>query len=200
MRSTTRRFLLLGLPVLAFTAACHRKRPPVAPPEPAVSTTDDAAERARREAEAREAARRAAEEERLRAEREAAERARGAARTALEASVYFAYDRSDLDAQARTALEAKLPVLQANPGLRIRVAGHTDERGADEYNLALGAHRAAAAKRFLTQRGIDDARIDVVSFGEERPVCSESAESCWAQNRRATFEVVGGAIAVAAPR
>jgi peptidoglycan-associated lipoprotein len=193
-----RRSRLLLVPIVAVAAACHRTRSAPATPAPTASTTttDDAAERARREAEARAAARRA-EEERLRAERQAAERARATARETLQASIYFAFDRSDLDAQARTTLESKLPVLQANTDVRIRIAGHTDERGADEYNLALGSRRAAAAKRFLTQRGIDEARIEIVSFGEERPVCTASEESCWAQNRRDTFEITVGTIASA---
>jgi len=189
------RFLVLAVPVLATTAACNRKRPTPVTPEPVAATNDDA-DRLRREAEAREAARRA-EEERLRLEREAAERAR-AAREALQATVYFAFDRSDLDAEARRVLDAKLPVMQANTDVRIRIAGHTDERGSDEYNLALGARRAAAAKRYLSHHGIDEARMDVVSFGEERPVCTESDETCWTQNRRAAFEVTVGTIAGAA--
>lgn len=130
---------------------------------------------------------------------EAAERARVAARTTLEATIYFAYDRSDLDADARGLLDAKLPVLQANPSIRLRIAGHTDERGSDEYNLALGARRAAAAKRYLTQHGIDDARLDVVSFGEERPACTDVDETCFGRNRRAAFEIVVGTIADAGP-
>jgi peptidoglycan-associated lipoprotein len=194
--------LLLALSVLlASTAACHRKRPTPAAPAPVTTSAgdDDAARREAeaREAEAREAARRAEEEARLRAEREAAERARAAARDALQATVYFSYDRSDLDTQARAVLEAKLPVLQANGGIRIRITGHTDERGSDEYNLALGQRRAAAAKRFLTQRGVDEGRIEIASLGEERPVCTESAEACWAQNRRDAFEITVGSIAAA---
>jgi peptidoglycan-associated lipoprotein len=182
---------------LVFGAACHKKAPATSPaPTPApAAPRDDAAERARREAAEREAAERA----RLEAEARAAAEKAAASKAALEATIYFAYDRSDLEAEARERLEAKLPVLQGNPAIRIRIAGHTDERGSDEYNLALGSRRAAAAKRFLTQRGIDDARIEIVSFGTERPTCSESAESCWSQNRRDTFEITVGTIA-AAPR
>jgi hypothetical protein len=67
--------------------------------------------------------------------------------------------------------------------LRVRVAGHTDDRGSDEYNLALGQRRAASVKRFLTERGVDDARVEIVSFGKERPTCEQQAESCWSRNR-----------------
>lgn len=188
MRHTTR-FLLLALPIVAASSACRPKRPAPAAPEPVAAPVADDADRERREAE--EAERRRAEEERLRAQREAAERARAG----LEASIYFAFDRSDLDAAARQLLEAKLPVLQANPDIRIRIAGHTDERGSDEYNLALSQRRAAAAKRWLAQRGIAEERIELVAFGEEQPVCTESAESCWTRNRRDAFEVTVGTVA-----
>ncbi|MDF1503058.1 OmpA family protein [Roseisolibacter sp. H3M3-2] len=189
-----RTLALLALPLLTVASACRAKRAaPVAAPEAVAAARYDAAERARRDA--AEAGRRAAEEARLRAEREAAERARAV----LEAVVYFEYDRSDLDAEARQTLEAKLPVLQQNAGIRLRIAGHTDERGSDEYNLALSQRRAAAAKRFLTQRGIGDDRLDLVGFGEERPVCTDAAEACWSRNRRAAFELVGGTVAATAP-
>jgi peptidoglycan-associated lipoprotein len=195
-RMTHARLLLALTVLLASTTACHRKRPAPAAPAPVTTSAGDD-DAARREAEAREAARRAAEEARLRAEREAAERARAAARDALQATVYFSFDRSDLDTPARAVLEAKLPVLQANRDVRIHITGHTDERGSDEYNLALGQRRAAAAKRFLTQRGVDEGRIEIASLGEERPVCTESAEACWAQNRRDAFEITVGSIAAA---
>ena len=196
----TTRATVLALLALTSLAACRRKKPAEAP-APVPTATDDDAERRRREEAARaEAERRRLEEERLRAEREAAERARAAARAVLEATIYFEFDRSDLDAAARDALEAKLPVLQANPDVRIRIAGHTDERGSDEYNIALGQRRAAAGKRFLTQRGIDAQRIEIASLGEERPSCGESTEECWRRNRRDEFAIVGGTIATAPAR
>jgi peptidoglycan-associated lipoprotein len=190
------RLVVLLLLATTTATACRRNRPAATTPAPVVQTNDADADRARRDAEAREAAARA-EEERLRAEREAAERARAAARAALEATVYFGFDRYDLDAAARETLDAKLPVMQSNPALRIRVAGHTDEQGSDEYNLALGQRRAAAAKRYLTQRGISGDRIEIVSMGEEQPTCSESTESCWSRNRRDEFTVTVGTIATA---
>ena len=104
-------------------------------------------------------------------------------------SIYFDLDRSDLTTEARATLDAKLGILSGTPEVRIRIAGHTDERGSDEYNIALGQRRAAAAKRYLVQRGIDANRIDLVTFGEERPVCRDSYEGCWSQNRRDEFEV-----------
>lgn len=69
------------------------------------------------------------------------------------------------------------------------ISGHADERGSDEYNLALGQRRAVAAKRYLVDHGIDATRLGVVSYGEEHPVCTASAEACWSKNRRAEFEI-----------
>lgn len=156
----------------------------------------EAAERARREAEARAAAEREAAE---RARREAEERARReaaaaleAARRAFSAAIYFDLDKSDLRADARATLDAKLPLLRANSAVRIRIAGHTDERGSDAYNIALGQRRAAAAKRYLVDNGIAADRIDVVSFGEDRPAAQGSDESAWSQNRRDEFEIIVG--------
>ena len=93
----------------------------------------------------------------------------------------------------RTAL-AKLPVLRANPDVRIRVEGNADERGSDEYNLALGMRRAQLARKYLVDHGIDAGRIDISSNGEEKPVCKDHNESCWSQNRRDEFVIVAGSI------
>jgi peptidoglycan-associated lipoprotein len=122
-----------------------------------------------------------------------------AARNTLRDPIYFDYDKSDLRDDARMALDAKLPILRANPQVRIRIAGHTDERGSDEYNLALGQARAAAARRYLEARGIDGSRIDIVSFGEERPASAGGEETAWSRNRRDEFEIVAGADNLRAP-
>ena len=166
---------LLALTTLTTGTAC-RRRPTSAPVTPAAAGESDA-ERVRREADEAERQRQAAEEAaaRARAEQEAGG-ARGGARAVLEAPVYFSYDRSDLEAQAREALDAKLGVLRANPAVRVRITGHTDDRGSDEYNLALGQRRAAAAKRFLTQREIDPARIEIASVGEDRIILNVTAD------------------------
>ena len=125
------------------------------------------------------------------ARRAAADR-EAAARAALTSEVFFDYDRDALTSDGTARLEAKVPVLQANRDVRIRVEGNTDERGSDEYNLALGQRRAAAAKRFLVSRGVDEARIETISYGEERAACSEHEESCWSKNRRDEFVVTAG--------
>jgi len=183
---------------LLGAAACHRSQVMSATPVPAPDNS--AAERARQDSLAREQARRdsiaRADAARRAAEADAARRAadaEAAARAAMTAPVYFDFDRSDLTSDATARLEAKVPVMEANRDVRIRVEGHTDERGTDEYNLALAQRRAAAAKKFLAARGIDDARIETVSYGEERPVCGEHEESCWAKNRRDEFVITAGA-------
>jgi peptidoglycan-associated lipoprotein len=180
----------LGLPV--GLGACKKKlAPAVAGPTPAQPAAAPAADdAARRE---REAAERAA--------REAAERERRltAARNTLLETIYFEYDQSSITDAGRASLEAKLAILQANPGLRIRIAGHCDERGSDEYNLALGQRRAAAVQRFFADRGVEGGRFDLVSFGRERPAVMGTSEDAWARNRRAEFEIVVGGESLRAP-
>jgi peptidoglycan-associated lipoprotein len=110
--------------------------------------------------------------------------------TAITAPIYFDFDRSVIRPDAAATLDRKIPWLQANPGMRIRIEGNADERGSDEYNLALGQRRAGSAKRYLTERGIAADRFDLISHGEERPVCTEHSEPCWQQNRRADFFIV----------
>jgi len=110
--------------------------------------------------------------------------------TAITAPIYFDFDKSTIRSDAAATLDRKVPWLQANPGMRIRIEGNADERGSDEYNLALGQRRAASAKRYLVDHGIAADRFDLVSYGEERPVCTEHNEACWQQNRRDDFRIV----------
>src|SRR3954471_11157953 len=110
--------------------------------------------------------------------------------TAITAPIYFDFDKSTIRSDAAATLDRKVPWLQANPGMRIRIEGNADERGSDEYNLALGQRRAASAKRYLVNHGIAADRFDLVSYGEERPVCTEHNEACWQQNRRDDFRIV----------
>lgn len=123
----------------------------------------------------------------------AARRALDAARNTLAEMTFFDFDRSDLSSEDRSTLDAKIPILQQHAELRIRIDGNCDERGSDEYNLALGQRRAAAAKRYLTDHGIDVARIDIISYGRERPIAQGDTEASWARNRNDQFEIVGGA-------
>ena len=117
----------------------------------------------------------------------------------LEAAVLFEYDAAEITDAARATLDAKLPILRTNTALRIRVSGHTDSRGSDEYNLALGLRRAAATRKYLSDRGIAVSRIDVVSFGEERPASAGDDDGAFTRNRRAEFEILSGGDALRVP-
>ena len=143
-----------------------------------------------------------AERDRLAAEaaaRDAAAR-RAAAMATLKSVIYFDYDASDIRGDAKSQLDAKLPILRANTAIQIRVSGHADERGSDQYNDALGQRRAASTKRYLTDNGIDAARITIISYGEQRPAMSGTDESAWSRNRRAEFDVIAGEVSVVPPR
>ncbi|MBV8903367.1 MAG: OmpA family protein, partial [Acidobacteriia bacterium] len=104
---------------------------------------------------------------------------------------YFDYDKSDIRADARDALTkdaaALKTILNDYPGATIVVEGHCDERGSAEYNLGLGDRRSTAAKDFLVQLGVAADRLKTISYGKERPACTEHTESCWQMNRRAHF-------------
>ena len=174
-------------------------------PEPPAPVVDSMAirEQARRDSiEAARLAREAAERARLDAERRAreeAERAGAALMADLNAMINFDFDRSDVRSVDMAKLDRKAAILAANPGVRLRVAGHCDERGSDEYNLALGNRRASSAKRYLVNKGVDASRIEIVSFGEERPLDAGHTESAWARNRRSEFELTAGGATLVAP-
>jgi peptidoglycan-associated lipoprotein len=104
--------------------------------------------------------------------------------------IFFGFDRYDLEAEARSTLKANADWLKKNPAGRVEIEGHCDERGTNEYNLALGAKRAQAAKDYLVTLGIATERLSTISYGEEIPVCKEPNESCWRQNRRARFVII----------
>ena len=104
--------------------------------------------------------------------------------------IFFDFDRADLRGDARDTLRANANWLKSNPSARVEIEGHCDERGTNEYNLALGAKRAQAAKDYLVSLGITVERLSTISYGEEIPVCQEHAESCWHQNRRARFVII----------
>ncbi len=98
--------------------------------------------------------------------------------------IYFEFDRSNVRSQFRPVVEAHAEYLRANPSARVILEGHTDERGSREYNLGLGERRGNAVNELLTAGGVPSRQIDVVSYGEERPVCRDSNEDCWQRNRR----------------
>lgn len=107
----------------------------------------------------------------------------------LIGDVYFDFDEADLRAEAREQLGQNASWLRENPDYVATIEGHCDERGTNEYNLALGERRANAAKSYIVSLGVSEDRLSTISFGEERPVCTDASESCWQRNRRAHFVV-----------
>ena len=105
--------------------------------------------------------------------------------------VNFDFDRYDLRPEMREILKGHAAWLKANPQVKVQIEGHCDERGTNEYNLALGAKRAESVKRYLIDLGISQATLSTISYGEELPLCKERNEGCWAKNRRAHFAVSG---------
>jgi peptidoglycan-associated lipoprotein len=203
----TPRLVLASVAALSCLAVGACKKKPATAPTPAPVNQDSInAANARRDSIARadQAARDAADRERARNDsiaraRAAADAAIADARRTIENPVYFEFDQSTLTGDDISKLDAKIPLLNANPNLRIRVSGHTDSRGSDEYNMALGQRRAASAKRYLTQHGIATARIETVSFGEERPAAQGTDEASMAQNRRSEFEIIAGGDSITLP-
>ncbi len=192
---TLRQAAGLALVALAL-GACKKKEPPAAGPGagPTTAGADTAAANARARARADSIA--AAERARVAdAERERARAAEVArAREALTEIVYFEYDSDEITAEAQARLQRKISILQANPGVEVRVEGHTDERGSEEYNVALGQRRAEAVRNFLANYGITGERVTTISYGELRPATEGSGEESWSRNRRAEFAIVGGNI------
>jgi peptidoglycan-associated lipoprotein len=108
-------------------------------------------------------------------------------------TVHFDYDAYAVTDEGRATLQRQAAWLAKYPSVRITVEGHCDERGTREYNLALGARRANSVKEYLVSLGVSAGRLDTISYGKERPICTESDESCYAQNRRGVSTVTGGA-------
>lgn len=108
--------------------------------------------------------------------------------------VFFGYDRFDLSPEARSVLERQAAWLRQYPNVRLLVAGNCDERGTREYNLALGARRAAAARDYLVSLGIAANRLETVSYGKERPLDPRANEEAWSVNRNSHSQIVSGAV------
>lgn len=101
--------------------------------------------------------------------------------------VFFEYDSYDITSPNSSVIQSNAHFLQQHPNISFLIEGHCDERGSIEYNLALGDNRALAAKQALVQQGVSATRIRTISYGKEKPFCTESTEACWQQNRRAHF-------------
>lgn len=164
--------LLLVIPVLLFTVGCQKKAvtqakapapAPAAAPAPAPAPTPGKAP--------------------------APAAPPAASAMIMQEDIYYDFDKSTLRPAAQDDLMKKAAWLRANPNAAVTIEGHCDERGTNEYNLALGDRRADSAKSFLVDLGIAAPRLTTVSYGEERPVCSQHNEECWSKNRRAHFVV-----------
>jgi peptidoglycan-associated lipoprotein len=108
-------------------------------------------------------------------------------------TVHFDYDKYAVTDEDRGTLQRQSAWLQKYPSVRVTIEGHCDERGTREYNLALGARRANAVKEYLVSLGVSSGRVETISYGKERPMCTESDESCYAQNRRGVTTITSGA-------
>ena len=102
--------------------------------------------------------------------------------------IYFAFDQSDLTSESRQVLTEKAELLKAHPALAVLIEGHCDERGTNEYNMALGERRARAAYEFLILLGIESSRLTIISYGEEYPAVPGATEEAWEKNRRDEFK------------
>ncbi len=123
-------------------------------------------------------------------ELEAAQKLADEIRVFESENIYFDFDKSNLKHYARVILKEKAAWLKRNPSYAVLIEGHCDERGTNEYNLALGERRAQAAKKFLMSQGISAERISTISYGEERPADPGHNEAAWAKNRRDEFKLI----------
>lgn len=103
--------------------------------------------------------------------------------------IFFDFDKSEIKPAAKAILEKKAAWLRANPSYKVKIEGNCDERGTNEYNLALGDRRAKTAQKYLNALGISMDRMNSISYGEEKPVCKEKNEKCWSKNRRDDFKL-----------
>lgn len=108
-------------------------------------------------------------------------------------TVHFALNKYNIEDNDKTTLGKQAAWLARYPAVKLTIEGHCDERGTREYNLALGARRANAVKEYLVAQGVSAARLETVSYGKERPICTQSNEDCWSQNRRGVSVIAGGA-------
>ena len=165
---TALRFMALVM-LVAFLAACARETAPEAPPEPTPPPPPE----------------RPVETDRLDPRDFTDPRNLDNPDSLLsQRTIFFEFDRSNVRAQYRPIVDAHAAYIRANPTARVILEGHTDERGSREYNLGLGERRGNSVEELLRAAGVAARQIEVVSFGEERPVCRESNEDCWQRNRR----------------
>ncbi len=186
-----RKLVALSVSLTLVVSACHKKAPPTVAPEPMAQPPAAASNSAGNNT----------------APPPAATNPMGANLDAVAAGrvntiadrIHFDYNLADIKAEDRSRLDGKAQLLKQFTTVRIRITGHCDERGSDQYNIALGMRRATAAKDYLVQAGIDASRIEVASLGREVPIDAASTEAAWAQNRRDEFDIVAGSQSLRAP-
>jgi len=183
--------LLLVIPGFMFATSCAKKQvvsePTVTAEEEDAEARRLAAERERQEALEKQKLREQGltEEAKARMQREA----RAARERFLDENIYFEFDKARLLPESKAVLRVKAEWLKANPEALAIIEGHCDERGTNEYNLALGDRRAQSAKTYLVDLGIAAERLTCISYGEERPLDPGHDEAAWARNRRAQFVI-----------
>ena len=174
--------------LLALGVSCAKKQVTMETQEMAADESQQSAEdeAARREAEEARLQEQSAREARQR--QEASSMSEAARKAAFEdEEIHFDFDKYVLTPQAMMILDDKAAYLREHPTVRVLVEGHCDDRGSNEYNLALGDRRANSAKNYLVKSGVAESRITTISYGEEQPLCMQQNESCWYRNRRGHF-------------
>ena len=186
MKMDRKWIVLAALSALLLVSACAKKPEPVVTPPPQTTerapTTDVAPDTTPAgPVDAQEQAPPPSIQE-LQAEAE---------RSGLLGDVFYQFDKYDLRSDARDRLQKNAEYMKQNPSLRFNIEGHCDERGTNEYNIALGQSRSTSALDYLVSLGVAANRFKTISYGEERPFCTESTEACWQKNRRARFVISG---------
>lgn len=183
---------LAAILVIGLLEGCRKKPAPATAPSTVSPVDADAEQRRADSLNAADAARRRADSLASLGPMGGSSTASAAAsaemRTLLGRTIYFDYDRDELREDARSALDAKAPILIANGGVTLVITGHTDERGTSEYNMALGQRRAAQVKRYLESRGVPGGQLTTQSVGDARPASEGTSEADYQRNRRAEFE------------
>ena len=178
MRLSVLLLIIFSVSLIALWG-CPKKTEVTAAPEPQKEETPVAKEEPKPEA-----APQAAPQEEPKPAVQDEPKERAAAGAAGLQPVYFDFDKSFIRDDARSVMKANAEWLKANPSVKVKIEGNCDERGTKEYNQALGQRRATSAKKYLTDLGISGKRISLISYGKEKPICSEQNEECWQKNRR----------------
>ena len=180
-------FFVTSLIILGMIITGCAQRKVVQTPE---QQAGQAAESAQKPAAAKDLSKESITEQELGGARKAASQYTAKELASKIQDIHFDFDRYDIRDDAKPALKEISDVLAKNTKAKVVVEGHCDERGTVEYNLALGDRRASSAKAYLVSLGIPSGRIDTVSYGKEKPVCSDNTEECWTRNRRDHFALL----------